>query len=209
MFKIVEISDHVRVEPELFGLPIQKAVKKQLEKTYENYIDEELGAVVAVLEVLSVGEGILIPGDAAAYYDSVFKLLIFKPELQELVFGRITQITNFGAFMNIGAFEAMIHISQTMDDYVSFSKSDALIGKNTKRSLRKNDICLARIVAVSYKTIPPKIGLTMRQPGLGKLEWIQEDKRKAKLMAAKAARAGARAAGGKTKARGKTKRKRK
>ncbi len=205
MFKIVEIADHVRVEPELFGMPIKKAVKKQLEKTYEKYIDEDLGAVIAVLGVISVGEGILIPGDPAAYYSSVFKLLIFKPELQELVFGQVTQITNFGAFLNIGAFEAMIHISQTMDDYVSFSKSDSLIGKNSKRSLRKKDLCMARIVALSYKTIPPKIGLTMRQPGLGKLDWIKEDKRKSKQMAARAARVEAKTVSGK----GKGKRKRK
>ena len=202
MFKIVEINDHVRVEPELFGMPIKKAIKKQLEKSYEKYIDEELGAVVAVLEVISVGEGILIPGDPAAYYESEFKLLIFKPELQELVYGHITQITNFGAFMNIGAFEAMIHISQTMDDYVSFSKSDSLIGKNSKRSLRRNDLCIARIVALSYKTIPPKIGLTMRQPGLGKLEWIKEDKRKAQIQAKRITKAETKTAKPRTKRKG-------
>lgn len=188
MFKIVEISDYVRVEPELFGLPVKESVRKQLKKTYENYIDENLGVVIAVLDVLFVGDGILIPGDAAAYYNSKFKLLIFKPEIQELVFGQVTQITNFGAFVNLGALEAMIHISQTMDDFVSFSKSGTLIGKNTKRSLRKNDLCLSRVVAISYKVTPPKIGLTMRQPGLGKLEWIKEDKRKAKLQVGKIAK---------------------
>lgn len=188
MLNIIEISDHVRVEPELFGLSIKEAVKAQLEKSYADYVDEEIGAVIAVLEVLTVGEGILIPGDAAAYYESNFRLLVFNPQLQELVFGQVTQITNFGAFLNIGVLEAMIHISQTMDDYVSFSKSDALIGKNSKRTLRKNDLCLTRVVAISYKTALPKIGLTMRQPGLGKLEWIQEDKRRETMLAAKAAR---------------------
>lgn len=189
MFYIVEIADYVRVEPELFALPVKEAVKKQLEKLYQSYVDEELGSVVSILDVIRVGEGILIPGDAAAYYDSEFKLLVFKPVLHELVYGQISQITNFGAFMNIGAFEAMIHISQTMDDFVSFSKSDALIGRNSKRSLKKGDLCIARIVAISYKTMPPKIGLTMRQPGLGKIEWIQEDKRKAKIQAEKIAKA--------------------
>lgn len=189
MFYVVEIADHVRVEPELFALPIKEAIKKQLEKVYQNHIDEELGSVIAVLDVLHVGEGILIPGDAAAYYESIFKLLIFKPLLQELVYCQVSQITNFGAFMNLGALEAMIHISQTMEDFVSFSKSEALIGKNSKRSLKKNDLCIARIVALSFKTVPPKIGLTMRQPGLGKIEWIAEDKRKAKIQAEKMARA--------------------
>lgn len=178
MFNIVEIDDHVRVEPELFNLPVKEAVKKQLEKDYSDYVDEELGVVIAVLDVVRVGEGILIPGDPAAYYDSTFRFLVYKPELQELVYGQISQITNFGAFVNIGALEAMIHISQTMDDYVSFSKSGALIGRNTKRALKKGDLCIARIIAISYKSLPPKIGLTMRQPGLGKIEWIQEEKRK-------------------------------
>lgn len=178
MFQIVEITDYVRVEPQLFGLPVKEAVKAQLEKSYADHVSEELGVVIAVLEVLRVGEGILVPGDAAAYYDSTFKLLTFKPILNELVYGQVTQITNFGAFVNLGISEAMIHISQTMDDFVSFSKSEVLIGKNTKRTLKKGDLCLARIVAISYKTTPPKIGLTMRQPGLGKLEWLTEEKRK-------------------------------
>ena len=48
---------------------------------------------------------------------------------------------------------------------------------------------MARIVAISYKGEAPKIGLTMRQPGLGKLEWVQEEKKKAKAEAKKLAKA--------------------
>ena len=48
---------------------------------------------------------------------------------------------------------------------------------------------MARIVAISFKTTPPKIGLTMRQPGLGKVEWIQEEKKKATALANKMAKA--------------------
>ena len=118
--------------------------------------------------------------------DQKFKLLAWKPELQELVYGIIDEITNFGAFINLGVMKGMIHISQTMEDYVNFSKSNTLVGKSGKRSLKKGDACLARIVAISYKGEEPKIGLTMRQPGLGKLEWIKEDKRKAQLGAKKA-----------------------
>ncbi len=185
MFFIVKAKDHVRVEPHLFALPVKEAVRKQLEKTYDNFIDEELGAVITVLDVENVKEGILISGDAAAYYSSEFSLLVFKPILQELVYGEVTEITNFGAFMNLGTFDAMIHISQTMEDFVNFSKTGTLMGKNTKRVLKKADLCMARIVAISFKTVPPKIGLTMRQPGLGKIEWIQEDKKKAKALAIK------------------------
>ena len=166
MFSIIEIQDYVRVEPKLFGLETKKAVEKQLEETYAEHIDKEIGSVIGVVEVKEVGEGIIIPGDGAAYYKSNFKLLTWKPELQELVYGVISEITNFGAFMNLGAMRGMIHISQTMEDYVSLSKTGTLLGKSTKKSLHKNDACLARIVTVSYKAGEPKLSLTMRQPGL-------------------------------------------
>ena len=178
MLYLAEVQDHVRVEPKLFGLPTMEAVDKQLRETYADYYDKELGKVVAVIEVMNVGEGVIIPGDGAVYHNTKFKLLIWRPEMHELVYGTISEITNFGAFINLGVMRGMIHISQTMEDYVSFSKTNTLMGKSTKRSLKQGDLCLARIVAISHKGNEPKIGLTMRQPGLGKIEWIKEDQMK-------------------------------
>ena len=178
MFYVIDINDYVRVAPENFGMPVKEAIMNELEKLYANYVDEDIGFVVKVIDVKRIGEGIIIPEDGAIYYDTTFSLLTFKPLLNELVYGKVEQITNFGAFINIGVTNALIHISQTMDDYVSFSKANSLLGKNTKKSLKKGDLCLARIVAISYKTKIPKIGLTMRQPGLGKLEWIEQEKKK-------------------------------
>ena len=189
MFYLAEIQDHVRVEPRLFGLPTTEAVKKQLEETYEDYYDKELGKVILVIDVLEVREGIIIPGDGAAYYNSRFKLLLWRPELQELVYGQISEIVNFGAFIDMGAMKGMIHIGQTMNDYVSFSKSNTLLGKASKRTLKQGDLCLARIVAISHKGDEPKIGLTMRQPGLGKLEWIKEEQVKKQKETQKAVKA--------------------
>lgn len=200
MFYVTEVEDYVRVAPKLFGLPTAQAVEDQLRETYSDYYDKELGKAVEVIEVLEVGEGVMIPGDGAAYYKSKFKLLAWKPELQELICGTIDEITNFGAFMNMGVMKGMIHISQTMDDYVSFSKDGSLAGKSSKRTLNENDVCLARVVAISHKGDEPKIGLTMRQPGLGRLDWIKEDATKKQKEEAKAAKAEEKSAkGGKKK----------
>jgi DNA-directed RNA polymerase subunit E' len=189
MFYLTEVEDYIRVDPKLFGLPTTEAIDKQLKETYADYYDKELGKVIAVLEVSKIEEGVIIPGDGAAYYNSKFKLLTWKPELQELVYGTISEITSFGAFIDLGAMRGMIHISQTMDDYVSFSKTNSLLGKASKRSLKSKDLCLARVVAISHRGNEPKIGLTMRQPGLGKLDWIKEDKIKKQKEAQKLAKA--------------------
>jgi len=186
MFYVAEVEDHVRVEPRHFGLATKDAVAEQLEESYVKTMHKELGFVISVIGVKDVGEGIIIPGDGAAYYKSLFTVLVWRPELHELVPGKIKEITNFGAFMQIGPTQGMIHISQTMEDFVSLSKTGNLQGKATKRSLNVGDSCLARIVAISYKAGEPKIGLTMRQPGLGKLEWLEEAKKRAVVAAKKA-----------------------
>ena len=186
MFYLTEVEDHVRVEPKHFGLPTNEAVEKQLNESFVDKVNKELGFVISVVSVDSVDDGVIIPGDGAAFYKSKFKLLVWKPELHELVYGTIVEIAAFGAFMQVGPAQGMIHISQTMEDYVSMSKTGTLSGKASKRNLAKEDNCMARIVAISFKGGEPKIGLTMRQPGLGKVEWVKEDKKK-KEAAAKAA----------------------
>ncbi len=185
MFYELLVTDHIRVSPDKFSADTDEAVKKQLEESYIGFQDKDMGVIVSVLEVLEVQEGIIIPGDGSAYYESTFKVIVFRPELQEVVYGTIEEITNFGAFINLGIIKGMIHISQTMDDFVSFSDTGALSGKESKRSLVKGDDCIARIVAISYRGDEPKIGLTMRQPGLGKLEWVQLEKEKSKQQTVK------------------------
>jgi len=186
MFYLSEVEDYVRVEPKHFGLATKDAVSEQLQESYVKTMHKDLGFVISVIGVKEVGEGIIIPGDGAAFYKSLFTVLVWKPELHELIPGIIKEITNFGAFMQIGPTQGMIHISQTMEDFVSLSKTGNLQGKVTKRSLNVGDTCLARIVAISYKAGEPKIGLTMRQPGLGKIEWLEENRKKAVAAAKKA-----------------------
>jgi DNA-directed RNA polymerase subunit E' len=178
MFCILDVEDHVRVEPKHFGLPTNEAIEKQLKENFVGSVTKEFGYAITVLEIKEIDEGVIIPGDGAAYYNTKFKILVWRPELHELVYGTISEITNFGAFIQIGPARGMIHISQTMEDYVSLSKTGTLSGKSSKRSLSKGDDCLARVVAISYKAGMPKIGLTMRQTGLGEVKWLEEDKKK-------------------------------
>ncbi len=181
MFYKVHVKDHIRVPPTLFDKDVKEAVMARIKSKYDGFISKELGIVVDVSTVSTVGEGAVILGDGAAYYEAEFDLLTFKPELQEVVYGRVKDIADFGAFMSMGAIDGMIHISQTMDDFVSFSKEKVLLGKESKHTLKVGDKCKARIIAISFKDIAnPKLGLTMRQQGLGKLDWLAEAPKKGK-----------------------------
>lgn len=179
MFYKIELKDYIRVPPMYFELEVKDAVLKAVKLKYDGFTNAALGFVIDVVNVKDIGEGVIIPGDGASYYETVFEIIAFKPELQEVVVGNIKDIADFGAFLTLGPVDGMIHISQTMDDFVSFAKEKVLTGRDSKKVLKIGDRCRARIIAVSFKDITnPKIGLTMRQPGLGKIEWLEEEKEK-------------------------------
>jgi DNA-directed RNA polymerase subunit E' len=70
-----------------------------------------------------------------------------------------------------------------MDDFISYDeKQGVLTGKETKRNLAGGDQLRARITAVSLGKAGSsgKIGVTARQPFLGKLEWINQEVQKIK-----------------------------
>ena len=178
MFKLIELQDTIRIPPETFGNPLEKVSREQVKAKYEGVVDEELGYVIAVTRVEVSPVGKIIPGDGATYHKVAFSLLAFYPVIQEVVEGDVVEIADFGAFVRIGPVDALLHVSQLMDDYISYDeKQGVLLGKETKRKLAAGDQVRVRITAVSLGRVGSsgKIGVTGRQPFLGKLEWIRQD----------------------------------
>jgi DNA-directed RNA polymerase subunit E' len=181
MYKIIAVEDRIRVPPGKLNMKVEESVKQSIAEQMEGIIDPRLGVVLAVISVDTVGEGKIVAGDPGVHYKAGFKLLTFKPEIQELTFGEVIDNTEFGAFVRIGPMDGLIHISQLIDDFVSYdNKNSTFLGKETKRTLKEGDKVRARIIAVSFGKEENKIGLTMRQAGLGALNWLEDEKKKVK-----------------------------
>ena len=138
------------------------------------------------MEVNPIGK--IIPGDGATYHKVTFSLLTFLPKIQEVAEGEVVEIADFGAFVRIGPIDALLHVSQLMDDFISYDeKQGVLLGKETRRKLTSGDQVRVRITAVSLGRAGSsgKIGVTARQPFLGKLEWIEREVQKIKEPAEK------------------------
>ena len=188
LFKLITLEDTIRIPPETFGNPLEAVGHQQVKAKYEGIVDEELGYVIAVTDVKVSPVGKIIPGDGATYHKVTFSLLTFYPKIQEVVEGEVVEIADFGAFVRIGPIDALLHVSQLMDDFISYDeKQGVLLGKETKRKLTSGDQVRVRITAVSLGRAGSsgKIGVTARQPFLGKLEWIEREVQKIKEQAEK------------------------
>jgi len=90
----------------------------------------------------------------------------------------VKEITEFGAFVRLGPIDGLVHVSQLTNDFINHDKkNNTLSGKESGRVLKAGDKVRGRIVTLSLKRGSAKIGITMRQPYLGKLEWIAEEKK--------------------------------
>jgi len=183
LFKLITLEDTIRIPPETFGNPLKTVGHQQVRAKYEGIVNEELGYIVAVTNVKVNPVGKIIPGDGATYHKVTFSVLAFYPKIQEIVEGEVVEIADFGAFVRIGPVDALLHVSQLMDDFISYDeKQGVLLGKETKRKLTNGDQVRVRITAVSLGKAGStgKIGVTARQPFLGKLEWIEQEVKKIK-----------------------------
>jgi len=180
MYNLITIQDTIRIPPKLFSTDIKESITKALREQYEGIIDKDIGVIITVLNPREVSDGRIIHGDGGAYHNITFDAVSFKPEIHEVIKGKINDIAEFGAFVRFGPIDGLIHVSQVTDDFMSYNeKTGTLSGKESKKNLKKEDVVTARVIAVSIKNnvAESKINLTMRQEGLGKTEWNKKKKK--------------------------------
>jgi len=182
MYRLVRIKTIIKVPPTRFGMNVKKAIKESIAEDYEGRMDRRFGMGLVVTKIEEVGEGKILPEDASVHYSVTFEFLTFKPEAHEIVIGDVIDNTEFGSFIRTGPVDGLVHVSQLMNDYVSFDEKNSIfVGKQSKRTLKEGDPVRAKIISVAMMPGKEnKIGLTMRQPNLGSFHWIEDEKKKAK-----------------------------
>jgi DNA-directed RNA polymerase subunit E' len=210
MYRIVSMNDTVRIPPDLLSDKkdeLHKTIEFLTHENFEGKMTYDNSLIVLVTEIQLNGSGRIVHGDGGVYQHVFFKALTFKPELHEIVQGTVCEILKFGAFIRFGPLDGLLHISQIMDDRIDVDLiNERLVGKESRRELRVGDRVRARVVAVSINERNPresKIGLTMRQPGLGKLDWLEEDRLIRAGVIKPKAKGGVKKKGGKVKKKGK------
>lgn len=175
MYFVLSCKDKVRLPAQFFSMKLEDALMQILREKYERRIDKDAGVVLALWNVKAAGDGVVIAGDNAAYYEVGFDVLAYHPMVNEIVETEVSEVVEFGAFLTLGPIEGLVHLSQIANDFLTFNKkTQSFTGRESKKSLKKGDHVFAKISTVSMKgSIPEtKIGLTMRPDGLGKDEWL-------------------------------------
>jgi DNA-directed RNA polymerase subunit E' len=183
MYYLDHRRDVVRIPPARLGPELAGVLVELAQQQFEGKLVDGQNLAVTIRDVRPVGEGHIIHGDGGVYQEVEYEALLFRPEIQEVVEGAVVEIRKFGAFVRFGPLDGLLHVSQVMDDRVNIDEhNQRLVGVESKRDLKVGYKVRARVVSLSLSEISPRdsrIGLTMRQPALGRFEWVTEAHRKA------------------------------
>ncbi|HKZ41078.1 MAG TPA: DNA-directed RNA polymerase [Candidatus Hodarchaeales archaeon] len=177
MYYRSEISSTIQIPPNRFGERIQSVVLEIAREKYENSIHPDIGMIVAVLGIRSLMPGKIVPGEGSTFHDVIFTALTFRPNKGELIVGEVAEVIKFGVFIRVGCTDCLCHISQLGNDKFALSERGTrgvLIGKETNRRLQLGDQVRAKIINAQIDHLSMKIAVTLREDGLGALEWLKE-----------------------------------
>lgn len=105
MYILSRIQDLIRVPPLAFNVPIQHAIIDEIHKKYLNKVINGLGLAILVWDLLKIDDGMLKTGDGGSYVDVEFRLVVFKPFVNEIIQGWVAGCTEAGIKLRLDFFD--------------------------------------------------------------------------------------------------------
>mmetsp|Transcript_5694 Transcript_5694/g.8257 ORF Transcript_5694/g.8257 Transcript_5694/m.8257 type:complete len:283 (-) Transcript_5694:378-1226(-) len=105
MFVITTVADTVRIPPEMFAQPTLTSVHSEIEKRYPNRVIMDVGLVICRYgDALQIGDGVCVAGDGAAHHEVIFRLIMFRPFVEEVCVGNLIESNEEGIRVSLGDF---------------------------------------------------------------------------------------------------------
>lgn len=105
MFVITTVAETICVAPSMFYQPTMTCVHDEIDKKYPNRVIMDVGLVICRYgDVLQIGDGVCVPGDGGAHHEAVFRLVVFRPFVEEVCVGTIQSCSEEGIVVSLGEF---------------------------------------------------------------------------------------------------------
>uniref|UniRef100_A0A060TCC8 DNA-directed RNA polymerase subunit n=1 Tax=Blastobotrys adeninivorans TaxID=409370 RepID=A0A060TCC8_BLAAD len=113
MFFLSKISDLIRIDPESFGKSTERAVEDEIHARFANKVIHNAGLCVCLYDIESIGDGMVKHGDGASFVKVVFRMVMFRPFVGEILVGWVSSCTEEGLKVKMEFFND-IHIPKSL-----------------------------------------------------------------------------------------------
>ena len=124
MFVISKMTSIVRIEPKMFGREMPEVVTDVLNAKLANKVLKDVGLVISLFDIIEIGESHVMAGDGASHTKVTFRVLVFRPFIEEVLTGRIKSSTKEGVTLNLGFFDDIFVPASNLQHPCRFDESD-------------------------------------------------------------------------------------
>lgn len=127
MFQVARLEDaSVKILPENLGKPRLEAITQEIESLYIDKVIKDLGLVVTLYEIISIEGGTLYPGEGSAHFHVVFRVVVFRPFVGEVLEGKLKKADKTGIYVSIGFFSDIFIPEHLLQEPSVFDEAEQL-----------------------------------------------------------------------------------
>jgi len=106
MFVITTLVDTIRIPAHMLSLPTLTALHKEIDLKFPNRVLMDVGLVICRYgDCLKITNGTCVPGDGGCHHECLFRLVLFRPFVEEVCIGKISKSTAEGIHVSLGFFQ--------------------------------------------------------------------------------------------------------
>ena len=124
MFLLSTFQDIIRVPASQLGLPIEDVLTDELNSRLANKVVLNVGLVICLHDIVDVGESYVHCGDGAIYTKSKFRMLVFRPQIGEILCGTLRSSSKDGLNISLGFFDSIVIPPQHLNEPSQFNEAD-------------------------------------------------------------------------------------
>ncbi|CAJ0629527.1 9017_t:CDS:2 [Entrophospora sp. SA101] len=109
----------IHIQPYNFHRPKFDALGDEINRIYANKVVQGVGLCICLFDILNASEEIVHYGDGASYARVVFRLVVFRPFIGEIIEGKVSSNTSEGVKVSLGYFDDIL-IPTNLDDFWRF-----------------------------------------------------------------------------------------
>ncbi|XP_071691284.1 uncharacterized protein [Rutidosis leptorrhynchoides] len=191
MFNLTKLEHTLRLRPDLLSRPLHEAVKGELEALFLDKVIAKLGLCVSVYDIESIKDGEIFANEGAPTYTVMFRLIIFRPFVGEIISATLRESKADGLRLSLGFFDdiyvpELLMPEPSIAEPVSENANQVLWSwtfNDEKYSIDGVDEIRFRVQNVKFPEIPKEqiegklfapmevIGSLVSEGGLGPISW--------------------------------------
>ncbi|PKA49941.1 hypothetical protein AXF42_Ash019257 [Apostasia shenzhenica] len=188
MFCLSKIEQTLSLSPQLLDLPLVNAIKGEVEKMFLDKVIPNLGLCISIYDIHAINGGFIIPGEGSPTYEVIFRLIMFRPFVGEILSGNILESTNDGLRLSLGFFhDIYVPVSQLPQPCKRRDDGIWLWDYNSYEfTMDLNEEVLFEVLSINYPPVPVKQDANSKQfapmvvvgrmqgDGLGVISWWED-----------------------------------